>query len=86
MTTEMITVKMEDVFLDEIDAIVKSKGYKNRTEFIRSALREKIDRSKLNAALIEISNLKGASKKKTDNNILESIRSAVFDEFGNKFR
>ncbi len=41
MTTEMITVKMENKFLEDIDSIVKREGYQNRTEFIRNALREK---------------------------------------------
>ena len=65
MATEMITLKLEDSFLDNIDNIVKKEGYQSRTEFIRNALREKVESSKLKEAMIELSKLKGASKKKT---------------------
>ena len=67
MATEMITVKMEDKFLKEVDSVVKKEGYQNRTEFIRNALREKIEQVKLKEAMIEIAHLKGASKKRTSN-------------------
>ena len=39
-------------------------GYHNRTEFIRNALREKVEETKLKEAMMEIAHLKGASKKK----------------------
>lgn len=65
MATEMITVKMDDKFLEDIDTIVKKEGYQNRTEFIRNALREKVDETKLREAMINIAHLKGSAKKKT---------------------
>ena len=64
MTTEMITLKLEDKFLKDIDTIVKKEGYQNRTEFIRNALREKLEEAKLKQAMQEIAHLKGASKRK----------------------
>ena len=39
MVTEMITLKLDDQFLEEVDKAVKSAGYHNRTEFMRNALR-----------------------------------------------
>ena len=86
MVTEMITVKMDDAFLNDIDAVVKKEKYQNRTEFIRAALREKIDEIKLKKAMMEIAHLKGASKKKTSDEELEKIREKVFEEFDKKFR
>jgi Arc/MetJ-type ribon-helix-helix transcriptional regulator len=86
MATEMITVKMDDAFLDDIDAVVKKEKYQNRTEFIRAALREKIDEIKLKKAMMEIAHLKGASKKKTSDEELEKIRERVFEEFDKKFK
>ena len=65
MTTEMITVKLEDKFLNDIDSIVQKEGYQNRTEFIRNALREKVEEVKLREAMANIAHLKGVSKKKT---------------------
>jgi metal-responsive CopG/Arc/MetJ family transcriptional regulator len=86
MTTEMITVKLEDRFLKEIDNIVSVSGYQNRTEFIRNALREKVEETKLKEAMLEIAHLKGASKKKTSEETLEKLRIKAFEELDKKSR
>lgn len=86
MATEMITVKLEEVFLGDIDAIVKKEGYQNRTEFIRNALREKIEEIKLKKAMMELAPLKGIAKKKTVENSYEKIRAKAFEEISKKLR
>ena len=86
MATEMITLKLDERFLAEIDGVVGSSGYQTRTEFIRNALREKIDDIKLKNAMLNIAHLKGASKKKTSEADAERIRQAVFDEFSTRVR
>ena len=86
MATEMITVKMDDAFLDDIDAVVKKEKYQNRTEFIRAALREKIDEIKLKKAMMEIAHLKGASKKKITEEEYERARELAFDKISEKLR
>ncbi len=81
MTTEMITMKLEDKFLKEIDALVEKSNYHNRTEFIREALREKIDKTKYKEAMMSIIHLKGAHKgKKTTDAELHMIRKMAFKE------
>ena len=86
MVTEMISLKLEDSFLDNVDDIVKKEGYQSRTEFIRNALREKVEAAKLRQAMLEISHLKGASKKKTSDEELERIREKAFEEIDKKLR
>ena len=86
MTTEMITLKLEDKFLKDIDGIVRNEGYQNRTEFIRNALREKIEEIKLRKAMMEISHLKGASKKKTTEEEYEHMRKTAFEKISKKFK
>ena len=86
MVTEMINVKLDDMFLKEIDTIVEKQGYHNRTEFIRNALREKVEETKLKEAMIQIAHLKGASKKRTSDADLEKIREKVFYELDRKIR
>ncbi len=86
MATEMVNVKLDGKFLAEIDTLVESKGYHNRTEFIREALREKIEEVKMKEAMMSLAHLKGASKKKTTDKELALIREAVFDEFEKKLR
>ncbi len=80
MVTEMITIKLEDVFLNDIDAIVKNAGYQNRTEFIRNALREKMEEIKLRTAMLELAHLKGSAKKKTTEENYEKVRAKAFEE------
>jgi len=86
MATEMITVKMDDKFLEDIDTIVKKEGYQNRTEFIRNALREKVDETKLREAMINIAHLKGSAKNKTTEKEYEEIRKRAFEEISKKLR
>ena len=43
MVTEMITLKLEESFLREVDEMVSRTSYHSRTEFIRQAMREKLE-------------------------------------------
>ena len=86
MATEMITVKMDEAFLDDIDAVVKKEKYQNRTEFIRNALREKINEIKVREAMVELSHLKGASKKKISEEEYENARKNAFEIISKKLR
>ena len=80
MVTEMITLKLDNQFLEEVDKAVKSAGYHNRTELIRTALREKLDEIKLNKAMLELAHLKGKSKKKISPELYEAARNKAFEE------
>ena len=84
MVTEMITVKMDHIFLGEVDNVVKNEGYQNRTEFIRNALREKVEAIKLKKAMMELAHLKGSAKKKSTENDYEKIRAKTFEEISKK--
>ena len=86
MATEMITLKLEDKFLKEIDKFVSANRYQNRTEFIRNALREKIEEAKLKEAMMQIAHLKGASKKKITEEEYERAREKAFEEISKKLR
>ncbi|MBW2984988.1 ribbon-helix-helix domain-containing protein [Candidatus Woesearchaeota archaeon] len=86
MATELVTFKMEHEFLEDVDETAKNAGFQNRTEFIRAALREKVDDVKLKKAMQEIAHLRGASKKKTTDKERERIREKVFEEFDKKFK
>ena len=86
MVTEMITLKLDDMFLKEIDLIVEKQGYHNRTEFIRNALREKVEDTKIKDAMMQIAHLKGASKKRTSDSDLEKIREKVFNDLDKNIR
>ena len=86
MATEMITLKLAGKFLKEIDSIVKKEAYQSRTEFIRNALRDKLDESNLKEAMRSIAHLKGASKKKTTDEEIERVRELAIEKIDRKFR
>ncbi|MFH0875329.1 MAG: ribbon-helix-helix domain-containing protein [archaeon] len=86
MTTELVTFKMEQDFLEDVDNTAKKAGFQNRTEFIRSALREKVEEVKLRQAMIDLSKLRGKAPKKTSDDERDRIREKVFDEFEKKLK
>lgn len=86
MATELVTFKMGHDFLEEVDRTAKNAGFQSRTEFIRNALREKVEEAKVKEAMLEIAHLKGASKKKTSDEKLHRIREQVFKEFEKKLK
>lgn len=86
MSTEMITLKLDSKFLGDIDHTVKSEGYHNRTEFIRNTLREKLEKIRLNKAMIEIAKFRGISKKSTSEKEYEEIREKAFNNISRKLK
>lgn len=86
MATEMITLKLEGKFLKEIDNMVKTENYHNRTEFIRNSLRKSVDETKLKKAMMKLSRLRGKAPVKTSDEERERIREKVVEEFDRKFR
>ena len=82
MATELVTFKMEKKFLQEVDASAKASGYHSRTEFIREALRAKMDDAKIKEVMKQLAPLKGMLKKgkHTTNEELHRIREQVAQE------
>ncbi|MFH1649710.1 MAG: ribbon-helix-helix domain-containing protein [Candidatus Woesearchaeota archaeon] len=86
MSTEMITMKLDSRFLKEIDDVVKAGAYQSRTEFIRNALREKVDEAKLKEAMRSIAHLRGAAKTKTTEEEYERHREEAFEEISRRLK
>ena len=86
MATQMITLKLDGKFLKEIDTIVESNNYQNRTEFIRQALREKIEDAKTQDAIKAIMQLRGAARKKVSTEEYERNRQLAFEDISRKFK
>jgi Arc/MetJ-type ribon-helix-helix transcriptional regulator len=80
MATQMITLKLNDKFLKDIDKIVKKENYQNRTEFIRNALRKKVEEAEIEEFRRELKKLQGAAKKKTTPEEYERARREVWKE------
>lgn len=80
MVTELVTFKMERSFLKEVDLVVKEMNYQNRTEFIRNAIREKMEDARKKRMLEALTRLRGSVKKKTSDKELHRIREEVAQE------
>lgn len=85
MATELVTFKMEKSILQDVDRTVKSAGYHTRTEFIRAALREKVDEAKLKQVMAEIRKTKGKAKRQTTDEERARTRQEVFEEMLREF-
>ncbi|MBU2639075.1 MAG: ribbon-helix-helix domain-containing protein [Nanoarchaeota archaeon] len=82
MAIQLVTFKMEHEALEEIDKTAKAAGYYSRTEFIRAALRDKVEEAKYREALKEFAPLKGIFKKRrqTTDEEMHRIREKVAEE------
>lgn len=80
MATELVTFKMDTELLKDVDQTSKSAGFQSRTEFIRSALREKIEEIRLKQAMIELSKYRGKAGKQTSDEHRRKVREQVGKE------
>ncbi|MFH1072231.1 MAG: ribbon-helix-helix domain-containing protein [Nanoarchaeota archaeon] len=86
MAITLVTFKMEEKFLAEIDHVLKEAGFQSRTEFIRDALREKIEEIRLRESLEQLRKLRGASKRKITEEEYERAREMAFEKLSQKFK
>jgi len=82
---QAITIKMEDRLLEELDQKLEEHRYSTRTEFIRDAIREKLSELEKEQILKNLSQLKGTSKRKTNDAQLHAARDKVFEMLEKKF-
>ena len=86
MVTELVTFKMESKFLKDVDETVKNTGFQNRTEFIRTALREKVDDVKLKEAMKILSKMRGKAPRIISDEERARVREEVFEELDREFK
>lgn len=80
MATQLVTFKMERKALEEIDKAAKAEGYQSRTEFIREALRVKMNKTKMKEAIEILSKFRGKAPRKISEEEYEKVRNETFDE------
>ena len=85
---ESITIKLEESFLHLMENIMKRNQYTTKTEFIREAIRDKINALETKAALRRVEKMYGAGAKKyghiTDKD-LHIAREEAFKEMAKEF-
>jgi Arc/MetJ-type ribon-helix-helix transcriptional regulator len=80
MATDLVTFKLDDKFLKEVDDVVERSSFSNRTDFIRAALRDKVDEVKFKEIYERLGKFKGISKKKTTDAEIHRIREQALQE------
>ena len=82
---ETITFKLQEDILNKIDQLLKPLHFNNRTEFIREALREKINKIDKEEILEALIKFKGSAKTKVSDERLHKIREKAARKYADKF-
>lgn len=80
---ESITIKVDEAMAIAIEKAMKPL-YSTKTEFIREAIREKVEEVKLKQAMMTLRKMRGKAPRKTSDEERERIREKVFKEFERK--
>lgn len=82
---EPVTIKFEDNFLQDMEKVMKKHRYATKSEFIREAIRKKINDLEREEALARVRKLYGSSKRKTTDEQLHKARDEVSEELKKEF-
>lgn len=83
---ESISIKLEPNFLKDIEKTIKKNRYSTKTEFIRTAIRDKIKELEKEETLKNIDKLFGSSKHKTTDEQLRVAGKKAFKQLEKKFK
>ena len=62
---ETVSFKIQEEILTKIDELVKPMNFNNRTEFIREAIREKLNQAEKEQVIKKLTEFKGSLKGKS---------------------
>lgn len=85
---ETVSIRLDEEFAKDLEKAVKENRYSTKTEFIREAVRNKINDLEKQKALLRLELVYGAGKKKGRNITGEDIHKAgeeVMKELAKKF-
>ena len=82
---ENVSIKLEKDFLAVIERVMKRNRYTTKTEFIREALRDKIEELEEKEVLRNIDKVFGSSKHKTTDKELHKARERLAKRYEKKF-
>lgn len=75
---DTISLKLDSQMLKTMDIALKKHNYSTRTEFVREAIRDKLDSLSRNELLDLLIATKGTAKTHTSDEELKRIREEVF--------
>jgi Arc/MetJ-type ribon-helix-helix transcriptional regulator len=82
---ESVTIKVEESMSQRMGQSMKKKGYGTKTEFIREAIRDKLERDEREELLKAFMKFKGKAKRKTTNAENKRTRDLVARELAKEF-
>lgn len=82
---ETVTFKLHEKVLKNIDNILVPLHFSNRTEFIREAVREKLNQIETERFMKRLAMHKGTAKVRVNDERLHEIRDEVAKEYAKKF-
>lgn len=77
---ESVTIKIERSLSDRIDKSMRVKGYSTKTEFIREAIRDKLEMDEKNMLIKELISFKGKASIKTKDIQNKKVREEAAKE------
>lgn len=83
---DTISIRFEDQFLHDIEKTMKNHRYVTKAEFIREAIRDKINDLEKEKALIRLEKAYGASKRKTTDEDIRKAKEKAFEDIAKKFK
>lgn len=83
---ETVTFKLHENILKKLDKVLRPLNFSNRTEFIREAIRDKLNSIEEDPIIRELRKFKGAAKVHVSDKRLHEIREKVFQELDKKLR
>ena len=76
---ETISVRYDDSFISDMERIMKENRYSTKAEFIREALRDKMNELETKAALVRLERMAGSSKRITTKEQLRKAKKSAFE-------
>jgi len=83
---ETISLRLEDEFLQDLERVMQKYRYSTKTEFVRAAIRDKINWLKKEELLKKVAVLSGSSGKKTSDEQLHEAGEKAFEILEKKFK
>jgi len=77
---ESVTIKIERSLSDRINKSMRVKGYSTKTEFIREAIRDKLEMDEKNMLIKEFITLRGKASVKTNDTQNKKVREEAAKE------
>ncbi len=78
---EVVSFKLQEEILKKIDEVLKQLNFNNRTEFIREAIRDKLNIIETEIFMKKLAKYKGSAKVKTSDEELEKIKEKAAEKY-----